>query len=338
MTRALTAVSMLPSATPAEARSILGAMASVASAAGTSPLSAADRATLEAAHHYVFRVTGALALDTLPPVSPARLAADIPDPALREHAARLLAVMALVDGRLDERKIGIVLEHAHALGIHADYLRQLAEAAQGHLQWVAMDMMRRNIGSITGLTWKPENPAATFLPYAGSAADQALARRYQALGELPLGTLGRALWAHYRTNGYAFPGETTGLNEKFATPHDSTHVLSGYSTSPHGELLVSTFTASMHRQAPMAGHILPVIFSWHLGIQLNPVAKSATGAFDPAGFWVAWARGADVTVDVFGRDWDFWAVAREPVPELRRRYAIAPLAPTDDATLALLDT
>ena len=43
----------------------------------------------------------------------------------------------------------------------------------------------------------------------------------------------------------------------------------------------------MHERAPMSGHILPVIWSWHIGIQLNPVAKRATGALDPEAFWLA---------------------------------------------------
>jgi len=163
-----------------------------------------------------------------------------------------------------------------------------------------------------------------------------LTRRYQELGRRPLGTFGRTFWARYRNNGYALPGEKNGLNEKFATPHDSTHVLSGYDTSPHGELLVSTFTAAMHKQEAMTGHILPVIFSWHLGIKLNDVAKSATGAFDPAAFWIAWDRGSRVGVDVFATGWDFWGAVDEPLADLRRRYGIPPLPVADDATLRLI--
>lgn len=54
----------------------------------------------------------------------------------------------------------------------------------------------------------------------------------------------------------------------------------------------------MHPLEPMAGHILPVIFSWHLGIELNPVAGKWTGALHP----------------------------------LQRRFRIPPLAPGDAAT------
>ena len=127
-------------------------------------------------------------------------------------------------------------------------------------------------------------------------------------------------------------GEPEALNEAFTCPHDSTHLLSGYSTSPQGELLVSTFTAGMHPLESIAGHILPVIFSWHLGIELNPVAGKWTGALHPGKFWVAWERGAETMGDPFGADWDFWAVAPVAVVDLQRRFRIPPLAPGDAAT------
>ena len=94
----------------------------------------------------------------------------------------------------------------------------------------------------------------------------------------------------------------------------------------------------MHQQPPMSGHILPVIFSWHLGVQLNDVAKSAVGAFDPVAFWLAWDRGAAATEDTFGATWDFWAVIAEPLADLRPAYGIPPLEPGADATLPLLRT
>jgi len=310
-------------------------MRQAATAGGAAPLGAADRAALEGAYRYVFKGGGALDIECLPAPSPVVLAASLDDPDLARHAVRFLAVMALVDGSIDAAKIAVVLGYARAFGLHEAYLRQLAEAARGRLQWVAADMMRQNVRSIAGLVWDAGDPAATFLPYTGAGADPELARRYRALETAPSGTLGRLFWAHYTRNGYPFPGEPNGLNEKFATPHDSTHVLSGYDTSPRGELLVSTFTAAMHPQHPMSGHILPVIFSWHLGIQLNPVAKSATGALDPEAFWLAWDRGSGLMVDTFAPDWNFWAASRETVDDLRRRYAIAPLDPTTDATLAL---
>jgi ubiquinone biosynthesis protein Coq4 len=161
-----------------------------------------------------------------------------------------------------------------------------------------------------------------------------LAARFRALEALPARSFGHVFWAFYRANGYAFPGDPDGLNEGFAVPHDAAHLLAGYDTSPGGEILVSTFTAAMHRKRPMAGHVLPVIFSWHLGIEINEVARSAKGALDPERFWEAWSRGAAINQDLFARAWDFWAVAGETIAALRRRYAIPPLAGVAEGTEA----
>jgi hypothetical protein len=187
-------------------------------------------------------------------------------------------------------------------------------------------MSRRNLESITGKPALSDDAMAWFLPYRGAGADPGLTARYDALGRLPKGSFGHAYWEHYRANGYALPGEETALNEGFATPHDSAHVISGYDTSARGEILVSTFTAGMHRKYPMAGHILPVIFSWHLGIKINDVAGAASGALDPEEFWHAWARGEAITVDLFAPDWDFWSCAEASVDALRRRYDVTPLS------------
>jgi hypothetical protein len=103
--------------------------------------------------------------------------------------------------------------------------------------------------------------------------------------------------------------------------------LSGYDTSFQGEILVSTFTAGMHKREGMAGHILPVILQWHLGIKLVDVGIAHKGALDPAKFWTARERGAETAGDPFARRWDFWAEAERPLAELKTAYGVPPLDP-----------
>ena len=91
--------------------------------------------------------------------------------------------------------------------------------------------------------------------------------------------------------------------------------------------MVSTFTAGMHPREPMSGHILPVVMSWHLGLELVKFAGSTTGALDPRAFWLAWSRGNATTTDTFDARWDFWDAARRPVEALRREYGIPTLDP-----------
>ena len=212
-------------------------------------------------------------------------------------------------------------------------MRQLTELGRQNLQWVAADVARQNLRSITGHVVK-SSIDDWILPYRGGGADPELAARYTALGDLPEGTLGRTFFEFYRVHGFTFPGEADGLNAEFATPHDSTHVLSGYDTSPQGELLVSTFTAGMHPHEPMSGHILPVIISWHLGIELAKFAGSIHGSLDPEKFWVAWSRGGEVTTDVFAKGahgWDFWGSVGRPLDDLRAEYTVPPLDPAHAA-------
>jgi hypothetical protein len=308
-------------AAPAEARTILKAMLAVA-AAGPE-VTDADRASVAAAARYIFKLDVADDLADLTAPQPNELAALAAKPELATEATRFATVMAFVDGTLDNAKLDAVLRLAASLKVETDFVHDIAEVAHGRLRDATAHMIRANQESITGKPWTSDDDAmGFFLPYKGAKADPALAARFRALAELPKETFGHTFAVFYLSQKYAFPGEEQALNFKFATPHDSSHILAGYDTTPRGELLVSTFTAAMHRNEAMSGHVLPVLFSWHLGIALNEVAGAAKGALDPQEFWHAWARGEQMTVDLFGPSWDFWAATREPIESVRARVGI----------------
>lgn len=313
---------------------ILGAMYAVALAHGEGGVTDADRRTIAAAAAIVFGrddADGAHSddslLERLEPCSPERLLAGLPlgDDAMQ--AVRMLAVMSLVDGSIDPDKTRLVREYATALGVDEAYLGVLAQAARGEIAAAAACMVRKNAASFPHLNAAgiDENVIAPFMPYQ-ERHDPALEACYLGLGELPPNTFGWAFWDHFIRNGFAFPGNPAGLAEGFTTPHDSSHVLSGYSTSQQGELCVSTFIGAMHPDHPMAAEVLPVLFSWHLGIRLNDIAGASTDAFEPRKFWTAWDRGAATTVDVVAADWDFWSAVSVQLDELRRRHGIPAVA------------
>lgn len=303
-----------------ERESILSAMAQIALLGGTRTLTSADITSLQACSHYLFQAK-LPDWQQLSPILPQQLAARLPNPNQRELALQLLTVMAFVDGVVDEAKINLVLAYADALQVHADYIQDLVATNRRQWAWILADMSQRNIESIIGKPWAGADITDWLLPYQHQP-NPPLVARFQALATLPSDTLGYQFWEFYQAQGYRFPGESHGLNARFAVPHDCIHLLAGYDTSPAGEILVSTFTAAMHRQASMAGHILPVIYSWHLGIAFNDVAGSAQGALHPQEFWQAWARGNDAGIDLFGLAWDFWAVSATPLEQLRHLYTI----------------
>ena len=306
-----------------ESNAILGAMRQVALAGGHA-ITYADTASILAAGHYLLRRRDLVDLGTLPAIEPADLVATLTDRGLAEEAVKYLAIMAMVDGKLDTVKLKRVLDYSRALDIEADYLTDLVEAASGHLAWATADMWRKNFDSVLGRSSAGLDPGVWIRPYQGANADPALVARYEALGELPQNTFGKALWDFDEANGYPFPGDPAALNAAFGTAHDSTHVISGYDTSARGELLVSTFTAGMHPINPMSGHILPVIFFFHFGEQLNDVGHAGTGGLDSDEFWHAWARGAEMTTDLFDPTWNVWDWVEHDLDGLRRRWNVTP--------------
>ncbi|MDO8187136.1 hypothetical protein Q5424_07365 [Conexibacter sp. JD483] len=305
---------------------ILGAMRAIALAHGEEGVADADRQTIAAAAQIVLGRDPGDA-DSVTPRDPQQLAATMLSPDDARQAIRMLAVLSLADGRVDAGKTALVQQFADALGVDEEYLRILAETAAGEVAQAAACIVRKNAESFPHLntTGIDHDAIAPFLPYR-EAPDAQLEARYSALGELPHGSFGRAFHEHFVSHGFAFPGNPAGLAEGFTTPHDSSHVLSGYSTSQLGELCVSTFIGAMHPDHPMSAEVLPVLFSWHLGIHLNDIAGAATGYFEPRRFWTAWDRGAAMSTDIVAADWDFWGATEVGLDELRAQYDLPPAA------------
>lgn len=301
-------------ATLEQARSTLAIMLGVAATEG--PPTDADKECIAAATHYIFHLEEQFGLAGLTPLSPYRLGTLGADPAVATQAASFAAVMALTGGTINVAKLSAVVKLAGQLNVKDDFIHDLARLALGDLQEAKNHMIHANLESVTGRAWTAAEIGPWLKPY-DAEPDPALATRFHALERLPVDTFGRAFADFYQINGYTYPGEPTALNFAFAVPHDSVHVLAGYDTTPRGELLTSTLTATMHRNNAMSGHVLPVILSWHLGIPLNDVAGSAHGAFDPQEFWHAWARGEDTLEDLFAPDWNFWSAAIQPIEAVR---------------------
>ncbi|MDW5594316.1 hypothetical protein VSS74_08215 [Conexibacter stalactiti] len=305
---------------------ILGAMRAIALAHGDDGVAPIDRQTIAACAQIVLGRDPGDA-DTITPREPQQLADALLSHDDAQQAVRLLAVMSLVGGRIDAEKTALVQQFADALGSDEDYLRILAETAAGEVAQAAACIVRKNAESFPQLETAgiDSDAIAPFLPYR-DAPDAALEARYAALGQLPPNTFGHAFHEHFVSHGFAFPGNPGGLAEGFTTPHDSSHVLSGYSTSQLGELCVSTFIGAMHPDHPMAAEVLPVLFSWHLGIHLNDIAGAATGYFEPRRFWTAWDRGAAMSTDIVAAEWDFWGATEVDLEELRAAYDLPPVA------------
>jgi hypothetical protein len=316
-------------ATPEQGHAILAAAHRVVQQVGIpgDPRSGRGDGVVAAAGRLLFRPAIDVDLSALPRIEPQDLARAVgSDRDLAEHAAALIACASLCDGRVDAERLRKVVEYAHAMHVQSGWVREILQVARGHLAWAMADMTRRNRSTFPGWA-SPDDALTSMTPYeAQTDADKRMAGRFLALEELPKSSYGHQFWAHFRRHGFAFPGEKDAFTGYFAVPHDGLHVLSGYSTSIQGELLVSTFTGAMHRTDALRAHILPVMFEWHVGHEVNGIGAQQ-GALDPIKFLISWLRGDSTSTDVLSPDWDFWAVAERDLDELRETYGIPPLSP-----------
>lgn len=245
---------------------------------------------------------------------------------LRHHVSKLLAVAALADATVDESRMRRVVEYAQHLNISSGWVRDLALIGQGQLEQATQDIISTNVRTWPGLG-PLDGSFPVLLPYKDQTPeDRALAQKFAELDDYEAHTFGRQFLHHFRTHGFSLPGEPDALTGWFAVRHDSLHVLSGYSTSLQGEVCVSAFTAGMHPHESMRGHILAVIFQYHVG-QDSSGLGAQKGGLDPEKFFVAWDRGRQLRVDALDSSWDFWAAAQKPVAELRDEMGIPDLAP-----------
>lgn len=267
----------------------------------------------------------------LPRIEPQELARVVgSDRDLADHAAALIACASLGDGEIDPARLRLVVEYAHAMHVREGWVRNVLEVARGHLKWAMADFTRRNASNFPGFA-NADDTLKPMMPYeAQTDDDKRLAERFLVLEGLPKNTYGHQFWAHFRKHGFGFPGEPSAFTGVWAVPHDGLHVLSGYSTSIQGELLISAFTGGMHRLDALRAQILPTILEWHVGQEVNGIGMQQ-GELDPIKFLISWQRGESSTTDVLAEDWNFFDVVGRDLEELRWEYGIPPLMPAHAA-------
>ncbi len=311
---------------PVQAAVGLRAMRAVALAGGD--LGPAAKAMIAAAQRNLLGTD--LDFDTLKPATPEELAAHFGDPALAQQIIQGMVLLAIADDRPAPERLARISAFAKALRVDEPGLVAVRRLAERHLLLFKIDFYRRS--HVTGAfreQYRRQGLVGVVKGIAGLRGmieDRALAQRYQALGELPPDSLGRAFHDHYRRNGFAFPGEKTGFPEA-GVFHDFTHVLSGYGTGPDGEVQVGAFQAGYMKSNPYFV-LLFVTLTFGAGLNVTPVPQPeyhSTLAMEGLAdrFFEALERGSKVERDL-SRDWNHWNWVKKPLDLARRDLGIEP--------------
>ncbi len=284
--------------------------------------------------------------EALPQVSPETLAQYFSDPVLARQLIRGMIVMSLAVGPANSRQMELINRFATAMAVQEPAVRAIEHLAHEELVRFVLDLHRRsNLRDYIENQYKTQGGifavVKALLNFKGSSHDDALVARFRNLAKLPADTLGHALFVHYQTNGFAFPGEKGGfpLGAMF---HDLGHVIAGYDTSPEGELQIAAFQAGYRRTEDAFFTILFAVLIHTAGVNVAPIPMpkhpGRIGEGDVAARMIfALQRGSQMTVDL-GDGWDFWPYLDMSLHEVRQSFDVLPLAPEFSSGPGILDT
>lgn len=259
--------------------------------------------------------------------------------AFRNRIVQIMILGALVLRPLPVEVADRVADFASALGVDDGMLDVARKFAAGDLAMAAVDFDRNGYTS----DWSPERTGALHATgltaaWAMSADDGQLANRWEALGDLPAGTLGRGVWEFYRARGFEFPGRP-GSAPPLLAQHDWVHVLVDYGTKVESELEVFGFIARANDD-PRGFSLLAMVVSLFETGYLEHGAglfDAFPGQLSHEGMAVrvadAMRRGAlshglhgEPDVDFLGVDW--FTLADRPVELLREQFGIVAKSPS----------
>lgn len=274
----------------------------------------------------------------LAPISPRAYAQGL---ARRNEAFRSRMVQSMIMGALVLRPLppevaDRVAEFARELSIDDGMLAIAQRFAAGSLGLAAFDFERNGYTA----EWAPERAAVLHTTGVLDSAwsecvdDAALAARWEALADLPSGTIGRAMYEFYEARGFVFPGRP-GSAPPLLAQHDWVHVLADYGSRVESELEVFAFVARANDD-PRAFSLFAMVVSLFETGYLRVGAglfEAFPGQLSQAGVAQrvadALRRGAlshgldgEPDVDFLAVDW--FALAARDLDELREGFGIVP--------------
>lgn len=306
--------------TPEVAHAALRALFTLAVADGQ--LHALERGMLEGVQEYILQSD--VDLNALTSIAPSQLAAAVSSPEARERILAAGAVMALIDGEASAAEASLLHEMAAAFDIDSAVVADLQHAVDRDLTLLRIDIVRRSFVGQRARIFLADQGVPGFARVVRGLLgfeNPKLTARYQALEQMPRGTLGREYYEFVRANDFSLPGEKNAPPEVVLF-HDCLHVLAGYRTSSIEETQIASFQAGMLKKDPVYG-LLFMLAQFHIGLQVTPVTPAEKLVADPKLMLRAFARGTKVNRNLCV-DWDPIQDFGRSVEDLRVAYNIEP--------------
>ncbi|HZY50620.1 MAG TPA: hypothetical protein VFE64_12670 [Devosia sp.] len=305
--------------TQAETSAVIGAFKFVCSDGRTKALLPIHDEFLEGFRDHIFHHSE-LDLAAIEPIPPSMFAERITDPEHRVHALEYLTLAPYIEPEMRSKQADRVAAYFSALRMRSDAFSFMNNIAHRHILMSQLCIARKLLPHLL-----PGGPLAHIVRAVRmvreSRGDAKIAGEYQALENLPEGTLGNAFYRFHRLRGFQLPGEKGCIPEELSALHDLTHILSGYNTDFRGEILAQAFAGgSMPKHGMMAA--VSGLLSFHNGLVFDGGGRNKLekGNLDARAWAQAFERGMKALPFLEG--WDFKADWQKPVAEVRERFQI----------------
>lgn len=313
---------------PHSAPDQMRALASLARTA-TNGLARPQRALLDAYQRVIFGTQ--VDFDADSEVSAAELVEQVDDPTHALQLVRFMVVLAIADGPPSSVQMERLTEYARALGVEEPAVEVIGHLARGHLRRFRIAFMRRShmrhyMKNTYRMTGGVLGVLRALLRFRGILPEHtATAERFRALEKLPDTSLGHLFFTHCREYELPFPGEKGGFPIG-AVYHDFTHVLTGYDTSPEGEMKNAAFQAGYTQDEHDFFTWLVSIVLHTTGINVTPFElEMVPGRIGQEGVADDILRelqlGNRMKLDL-GDQWSCWDYVELPIDEARARLGV----------------
>ncbi|MGF1469321.1 MAG: hypothetical protein ACFCGT_24650 [Sandaracinaceae bacterium] len=169
------------------------------------------------------------------------------DAAVRQRVVQLMLMLELLLHPLPEEVVEHVAAYARALHVEEGLLDVARDYAHQAYGLALKDLQRKGYFADWDHHGRIEDRLHTHKhlsePYEVDDHDPELEARWRGLERCAPGTLGRKVWAYYRSRGFIFPGAEGSVSPMLAQ-HDWIHVLADYGTVVDSEVEVFGFIAS----------------------------------------------------------------------------------------------
>ena len=270
-----------------------------------------------------------LNIHTLSPISSFELALTITDQSTRRVFHNLQMMLELSRHPQTEEQLRLGEVYSESLGVTSDALQVTRDYLHSGVKKAAEDA-NRIFHKFLPLRSEPE---LAGLDLSSTDKGHELAKRIESFSDLPEMSLGWALLYYYKRFGFPVPGSQVCALNSLYVAHDMTHVISGISITPAGEIALSAFQLAMGPNQVNESALLASLITHEAGfVSVNPTLHPDDASLDNSSaahlLSSEMARGSCCNGDFSLVD--HFQLAHLPLSRVRKQFNVLPPKNPDD--------